>query len=108
MIPLAAAAAASPPVLPINTALPTISGNTGPGGIVVNNDNLLCSTGTWQGTQPISFTYSWRDDANNQVSTANPWNVGNLTPLHSAYFYCIVTATNSVGSATAQTAHVNT
>ena len=41
-------------ILPTNTVLPAISG------LLVNGSLLSASTGTWSGTQPMTFTYQWQ------------------------------------------------
>ncbi len=43
---------------PVSTARPTVSGKAVVGG------TLACTTGAWQGTQPLSYTYVWLGDGN--------------------------------------------
>jgi hypothetical protein len=50
----AGAAGARQAVAPTNTALPTITGTTTVGQV------LTANTGSWSGTNPITFTYAWR------------------------------------------------
>ncbi len=87
--------------LPSNTAPPTIAGEAETGQV------LSASAGSWNGTQPITYTYQWqRCDTNG----ANCTNVGPATP-NSSYtladtdvgstIVVAVTASNSAGSATA-------
>ena len=52
-VPSAQTAVVTAPVAPVNTAEPVISGST------VEAATLTTTTGTWSGTEPISFTYQW-------------------------------------------------
>jgi fibronectin type 3 domain-containing protein len=95
-----AVVAAAPPV---NTALPTISGNTQDG------QTLTADKGTWTGTAPITYTYQWRRcnsagsgctdiaGATNTTYTLAPADVGSTIRV-------AVTASNSAGSTTATSA----
>jgi hypothetical protein len=88
----------TPAGAPLDTAPPTISGEAR------QNETLDASPGSWQGTQPISFSYRWsRCDAtgadcasiasaSGQSYTLTSTDVGHTLRVS-------VTATNSVGSA---------
>ncbi len=52
LLPLSGSAL--PQVAPSNTELPAISGT------VATGETLVASTGTWSGTQPISFAFQWQ------------------------------------------------
>ncbi|MGI8802850.1 MAG: hypothetical protein ACR2KV_11850 [Solirubrobacteraceae bacterium] len=83
-----------PPVRPANTASPKISGKTVVGG------TLACTTGTWTGTPPITYSYQWLGDANLiSGATGSSYTVA-PTDLAQA-IACKVTATNAAGSTTA-------
>jgi len=91
------------PLAPSNTALPTISGEAKSGQL------LSVSTGTWKGTPPISYTYQWQKCnskgegcANISGATASSYRI-----LNSQVGYTlrtVVTASNSAGSAKADSA----
>lgn len=82
---------------PVNTVAPVVAPDDPFVGIL-----CTCSTGTWTGATPITYTYQWYEfDGSNSfiltgetasVYTATIANLGNQ-------LYCIVTATNSDGSA---------
>lgn len=84
---------------PVNTVAPVVAPDDPYVGSL-----CTCSTGTWTGATPIIYTYQWYDfDGVNSflltgetapVYTAKMANVGNQ-------LYCVVTATNSDGSASA-------
>jgi hypothetical protein len=90
-------------VAPTNTALPSISGTATVGEV------LTATTGSWSGTNPITFTYAWKqcdanggnckDVANNNKSTYTlvASNGGNTMRVQ-------VTATNNDGAAAATAA----
>ena len=75
-------------------------------GTVATGNVLSVTSGTWSGTTPITYTYQWYGNATNSNTggtavsgaTSNTYTVP-ATP--DAYYYAIVTATNSQGSATA-------
>ncbi|HEU0318282.1 MAG TPA: hypothetical protein VFR49_13185, partial [Solirubrobacteraceae bacterium] len=80
---------------PVSTARPTVSGKAVVGG------TLACTTGAWQGTQPLSYTYVWLGDGN--LIAGATGNLHKLAPTDVAQAVgCAVTATNVAGSATAQ------
>ena len=85
---------------PVNTALPAITGTAKDGQV------LTASPGTWAGTATITFTYQWQSCnstggscANISGATASAYTVvsGNV----GGTLQVIVTAHNSVGTATA-------
>jgi hypothetical protein len=73
---------------PINTVAPTITGNAIEGSV------LSCSTGTWTGNPPITYTYLW-------TGAGTPKNTSSYTTvagdLHND-ITCTITATNSYGN----------
>jgi hypothetical protein len=82
------------PTLPVNTIVPVIT--TATVGISTN-----CSTGTWIGTAPISYTYQWY--LNRALIVGQTSNV--YTPISGDIgksLYCIVTGTNIAGQTSAQ------
>lgn len=87
----------TPETEPENTALPEIAGDVELGGV------LTASPGTWTGNPSPTLTYQWRSDgvdivgATNQTYTIE--GVGILITVE-------VTATNSAGSATAESEQV--
>lgn len=82
-----------PLTAPINTVAPAVTGSGSVGGL------LTCSTGTWD-EFPTSYAYQWQeedagwDDLSGEISNT-------FTPDHVGDFRCVVTATNSEGSASA-------
>lgn len=81
---------------PVNLGLPAISGTPQVG------QTLTCAIGTWSGTDPISYVYQWRRDG-----TPIPGATGSTYVAQAAdggtTLDCQVTASNSLGSATATT-----
>lgn len=108
-----------PPVgstAPVNTVLPLLTGDPTaifiPANIVVPvvtgvlgvGQMLTCSTGTWTGTAPITFSYQWKVNGLN-VGT----NINTYTPVaadEGKIVTCAVTGTNVAGAATATTVGV--
>lgn len=79
---------------PQNTVAPVVSGSTAVGG------TLSVTTGTWTNS-PTSYAYQWY--ANNSSITSATANTFTLTSTQlGANISCNVTATNNVGSVTAQ------
>lgn len=77
---------------PVNTALPVISGSA-----VVGN-TLGCSTGTWTGSDPRTYSYQWRrNGANISGATSNSYTLvaGDLA----ATITCRVTANDGTTTA---------
>lgn len=83
---------------PVNTAIPTISGSALVGFTVTS------STGTWTGTAPISYTYQWQKGTTN-ISGATSSSYVIQAGDAGSTLRCVVTATNSAGSATATSAN---
>lgn len=84
------------PEYPVNTASPSISGNTAAGSV------LSCSTGTWTSTDayvPTSYSYQWKKggvDISNQVLSTYTTVSGDV----GSAITCSVTATNERGNTT--------
>ena len=89
-IKIGGGAAATPPS---NSVAPVISGSTSLG------STLTSTTGTWSGTAPITYSYQWKRGATNIGTDSSTYvtvigdSLANIT--------CVVTATNSAGSANA-------
>lgn len=76
--------------VPVNVTAPTISGATLPG------STLTCSTGTWRGSTPITFTYQWYvNDVAIPGATSNTYS----NTLDNKAYKCGVSARNVRGSA---------
>lgn len=86
---------------PVNTVAPTISGTAGAG------QTLTSSTGTWSAAPAPTFTYQWqRGTTNISGATSSSYtivgaDIGNT-------LRCVVTATNTVGSSSANSANTST
>jgi hypothetical protein len=80
--------------LPENVKLPTVEGSASVG------ERVTCREGKWTGTTPMTYGYEWLLNG-----TVIPNAVGSTLPVESSYegkrVACQVTATNSVGKATA-------
>lgn len=86
---------------PVNTAVPTISGTVSIGQV------LTSTTGTWTGVPTPTFAYQWqRGTTNISGATSSTYTIqlgdGGYT------LRCVVTATNSAGSASANSANTST
>jgi hypothetical protein len=87
---------------PANSALPSISGTP------QDNQTLTASNGTWSGSSPITYSYSWQrcDSAGNNCSaigqSSQAYRVSSNDVGHR--LRVVVTATNSFGSASATSA----
>ena len=76
--------------LPVNTALPVISG------VAQVLETLTCSTGTWTGTGILNYTYQWRSDEVNIIGeTANTYQLQFIDI--DTMISCQVTATDDYG-----------
>lgn len=81
-------------VLPINTIAPVISGTVTVGSV------LTSTTGTWEGAEPITYTYQWlRNGSNISGATSSTYTL--VVADVDSNISCQVTATNSAGSASA-------
>lgn len=84
--------------LPVNVAVPTISGTVSIG------STLTSTTGTWTGSPAPTFAYQWQrgttniSGATNSTYTIQLGDAGNT-------LRCVVTATNPLGSASANSAN---
>jgi hypothetical protein len=83
---------------PVNTALPTITGT------LKSGQTIEVSTGTWSAYPESTYSYQWGRNAQANIVGATSYKY-TLTPddIYGTV-YCKVTATNSVGSATAASA----
>lgn len=84
---------------PENVVAPSISGTAQVG------QQLTCSPGTWTGTAPITFSYQWRRNGT-AISGATASTYTLVAADEGATIRCSVTATNVVGSATAESNNV--
>jgi hypothetical protein len=94
---------AAPASAPRNTAVPAISGTATVG------QTLTASNGTWTGTEPIRYTYSWqRCDSAGSSCAAISGATGQTYPVTSAdqgnRLRVVVTASNTAGSSNATSA----
>lgn len=86
--------------VPVNTAVPTISGTATVGSM------LTATTGTWTGWPTPTFTYQWQrgtsniSGATNSTYTAQSADAGSTLRV-------VVTGTNSVGNATGTSANTS-
>lgn len=83
---------------PANTVAPAVSGTAQVG------QTLTVTTGTWTGTAPITYTYQWQYNGNNIPSYVTGYNSSSFTigaDWYGTQMRCRVTATNSVGSTSA-------
>jgi hypothetical protein len=91
-----------PPVTaPVSTGAPVVSGAAQVGG------QLTCSSGTWSGSTPQTYTYQWlRDGTPVSAPTAAGAAYPVARPDAGHALVCVVTATNGAGSAGARSAAV--
>jgi hypothetical protein len=83
-----------PLAVPVNTVAPAIVGQP------IIGSSLSVTTGTWEGEEPITFTYRWRRNGVNTTTTTATFPVFQPRDVGEVYD-CVVTATNSLGSTTA-------
>jgi len=79
---------------PANTAAPTISGTTQVG------STLSSTTGTWTGTPTPTYSYQWQRNGSN-IGGATGSTYALVTSDEGKSIRCVVTATNSAGSVSA-------
>jgi hypothetical protein len=85
-------------IAPVNTVAPAITGTATVG------NTLSCSTGTWTGTPTPTYTYQWQKGTTNiSGATSSTYLVDILNS--GSTIRCVVTATNSAGSASANSAN---
>jgi hypothetical protein len=85
--------------VPANTVAPAITGTPQTGQV------LTCSQGTWSGGTPQTFVFDWRRDGVATGATGTTYTVVSADEGHA--LTCRVTATNSAGSASADSSAVN-
>ena len=86
------------PAAPKKKKLPSVAGTAGDGQV------LTALNGTWKGTQPLSFTYQWQSckrGSCTSITGATGQTYGAATAQLGQKLRVLVTATNSIGSATA-------
>jgi hypothetical protein len=87
--------------IPVNTVLPTISGTATVGQV------LTATAGTWTGVATITYAYQWlRDGVVISRATSSTYTLVSADQTHKLSVK--VTATNSLGSATATSAQTAT
>jgi hypothetical protein len=100
--------------IPNSTIAPVVFNSYHPGASNVGQ-TLSCTTGTWEGTLPITYTYQWRrantiggygtPTGNNNIASATSNTYVVVTDDQTREISCTVTATNSAGSASANSNH---
>lgn len=83
--------------IPVNTAVPTISGTLSVG------STLTATTGSWSGTTPYQYTYVWNRDGS-PISGATSSTYVLVTADVGTTVTVTVTATNQIGSTAATSA----
>lgn len=77
---------------PVNTVAPVVSGTP------VVGETLSCTTGTWTGTDPITYSYQWkRNGVDIGGATNNTYLLVQADAGNTANISCTVTATNDAG-----------
>ena len=89
-------------ILPTNTVLPSISG------LLQDGQLLNVGTGSWSGSEPISYSYQWQEcnavgEACTDISGATGSSLKLLTGLIGSTLDVVVTATNAAGSTSVAT-----
>lgn len=84
----------APSLPPVNTVAPVVSGTAQVG------QTLTTTTGTWTGTPTITYTYQWQRNTTNISGATSSTYVAQFGDAGNT-LRCVVTATNSAGSASA-------
>lgn len=92
--PAIGAIPATIPIAPENIVAPVVTGSN------VEGQTLSCSTGSWVGTATIVYTYQWRNNGINIGGATASTYVTQAGDVGDAVD-CVVTATNGVGNAIA-------
>ena len=79
---------------PLNTLAPAVTGTAAAG------QTLSCTTGTWTGSLPITYTYQWQHGTTNIASATSSTYVLDRSYIGET-IRCVVTATNAIGAPTA-------
>jgi len=80
---------------PVNTVAPVISGTAVVGQV------LTSTTGTWTGVPIPTFSYQWKRGATNIGTNSSTYTLVQADAGNTSNITCVVTATNSAGSANA-------
>jgi hypothetical protein len=87
-----------PPIAPSNTAAPKISGSAEVG------QTLSATTGSWEGSTPIGYSYQWQQGGATNIAGATSSSYEPVASDVGHTLDVVVTASNSVGKATAASA----
>ena len=79
---------------PVNTVAPVVSGS----GVV--GQTLTTTNGTWSGTLPFTYTYQWQRNGS-PISGATSQTYVLVSADAGTNVRCVVTATNAIGTASA-------
>jgi hypothetical protein len=87
-----------PPTAPSNTTAPKINGTAEVG------QTLSASNGSWEGSTPISYAYQWQQDGTTNIAGATSSSYEPVAGDVGHTLDVVVTASNSVGKASATSA----
>ena len=79
---------------PLNTVAPAVTGTAAAG------QTLSCTSGTWTGSLPITYTYQWQHGTTNISAATSSTYVLDRSYIGET-IRCVVTATNAIGAPTA-------